>query len=73
MNTIVKWFAKKYVAAMVSDLLEAASKKTDLELWKSRVKKVIQLCQRLSDALDDNKLTAEETDDIIDSATSLIK
>ena len=44
MNTIVKWFAKKYVSAMVSDLLEAASKKTDIELWKSRVKKVIQLC-----------------------------
>ena len=72
MRAIVKWFAKKYVAAMVSDLLEAAAKKTDLELWKSRVKKVIQLCQRLSDALDDNKLTAEETDSIIDSATSLI-
>ena len=44
MNRIVKWFAKKYVAAMVSDFLEAASKKTDLELWKSRVKKVIQFC-----------------------------
>ena len=73
MNAIVKWFAKKYVASIVTDLLEAASKKTDLELWKARVKKVIQFCQRLSDALDDNKLTAEETDDIIDSATKLIK
>ena len=41
MNKIVKWFAKKYVAAMVSDLLEAAAKKTDIELWKARVKKVI--------------------------------
>ena len=73
MNVIVKWFAKKYVASIVTDLLEAASKKTDLELWKSRVKKVIQFCQRLSDALDDNKLTAEETDKIIDSATDLVK
>ena len=44
MNAIVKWFAKQYVAAMVSDLLEAASKKTDIELWKSRVKKVIKFC-----------------------------
>ena len=44
MNTIVKYFAKKYVASIVTDLLEAASKKTDLELWKSRVKKVIQFC-----------------------------
>ena len=44
MNVIVKYFAKKYVASIITDLLEAASKKTDLELWKSRVKKVIQLC-----------------------------
>ena len=73
MNVIVKYFAKKYVASIVTDLLEAATKKTDLELWKSRVKKVIQLCQRLSDALDDNKLTAEETEKIVDAATSLIK
>ena len=73
MNVIVKYFAKKYVASIVTDLLEASSKKTDLELWKSRVKKVIQFCQRLSNALDDNKLTAEETDEIIDSATKLIK
>ena len=72
MNAIVKFFAKKYVISIINDLLEAAAKKTDIELWKSRVKKVIQLCQRLSDALDDNKLTAEETDSIIDSATSLI-
>ena len=41
MNVIVKYFAKKYVASIVTDLLEAASKKTDLELWKSRVRNVI--------------------------------
>ena len=44
MNLIVKYFAKKYVASIVTDLREAASKKTDLELWKSRVKKVIKFC-----------------------------
>ena len=41
MNLIVKYFAKKYVSSIVTDLLEAASKKTDLELWKSRVRNVI--------------------------------
>ena len=41
---IIRYFAKKYVASIVTDLLEAASNKTDLELWKSRVKKIIQLC-----------------------------
>ena len=44
MNAIVKFFAKKYVVSIVNDILDAASKKTDIELWKSRVKKVIQFC-----------------------------
>ena len=44
MNAIVKFFAKKYVISIINDMLEAAAKKTDIELWKSRVKKVIQLC-----------------------------
>ena len=73
MNAIVKFFAKKYVISIINDMLEAAAKKTDIELWKARVKKVIQFCQRLSDALDDNKLTAEESEKIVDAATSLIK
>ena len=41
MNVIVKYFAKKYVVSIINDLLEAAAKKTDIELWKARVKKVI--------------------------------
>ena len=73
MNTIVKWFAKKYVASIVTDLLEAASKKTDLDVWKARVKNVLDFCQLLLKTLDDNKLTPEEADKIVDAATSLIK
>ena len=44
MNTIVKWFAKKYVASIVTDLLEAASKKVDIDVWKARVKNVLDFC-----------------------------
>ena len=73
MNTIVKWFAKKYVASIVTDLLEAASKKVDIDVWKARVKNVLDFCQLLLDTLDDNKLTPEEADKIVDAATSLIK
>ena len=73
MNAIIKYFAKKYVISIINDMLEAAAKKTDIELWKARVKKVIQFCQYLSDALDDNKLSAEESEKIVDAATSLIK
>lgn len=73
MNTIVKWFAKKYVASIVTDLLEAASKKVDIDVWKARVKNVLDFCQLLLDTLNDNKLTPEEADKIVDAATSLIK
>ena len=73
MNVIVKYFAKKYVASIVTDLLEAAAKKVDIDVWKARVKNVLDFCQLLLDTLNDNKLTPEETDKIVDAATSLIK
>ena len=70
---IIRYFAKKYVAAMVSDLLEATAKKVDIDVWKARVKNVLDFCQLLLDTIDDNKLTPEEADKIVDAATSLIK
>ena len=73
MNVIVKYFAKKYVASIVTDLIEAAAKKVDIDVWKARVKNVLDFCQLLLKTLDDNKLTPEEADKIVDAATSLIK
>ena len=73
MNTILKWFAKKYVISIINDLIEAAKSKVDIEIWKQRVKNVITFCNLLIDTLDDDKLTAQEADKIIDSATKLIK
>ena len=73
MNAIIKYFAKKYVASIVTDLLEAASKKTDLELWKSRVKKVLQFCQFLFEKLDDNVITNDEIAEITEKAKNLVK
>ena len=73
MNTIVKWFAKKYVISIINDAIAAAKSKVDIETWKLRVKNVIEFCNLLLKTLDDDKLTAEEADKIIDSATKLIK
>ena len=73
MNVIVKYFAKKYVASIVTDLLEAAAKKVDIDVCKARAKNVLDFCQLLLDTLNDNKLTPEEADKIVDAATSLIK
>ena len=44
MNAIVKFFAKKYVISIINDLLEAASKKVDIDVWKARVKNVLDFC-----------------------------
>ena len=73
MSAIVKWFAKKYVISIINDVIEAAKSKVDIETWKLRVKNVISFCNLLLETLDDDKLTAEEADKIIDSATKLIK
>ena len=73
MSIIVKWFAKKYVISIINDVIEAAKSKVDIDTWKQRVKNVISFCNLLLETLDDDKLTAEEADKIIDSATKLIK
>ena len=73
MNIIVKWFAKKYVISIINDVIEAAKSKVDIETWKQRVKNVIQLCNLLLETLDDDKLTEDETDKIIDSVKELVK
>lgn len=73
MKAIVKWFAKKYVVSIVNDLLDAAKSKVDIQTWKTRVKNVIAFCTLLLETLEDDKLTAEEADKIVDSATKLIK
>ena len=73
MNAIVKYFAKKYVISIINDVIDAAKRKVDIETWKQRVKNVIEFCNLLLETLDDDKLTAEEADKIIDSATGLVK
>ena len=73
MSTIVKWFAKKYIISIINDVIAAAKSKVDIDIWKLRVKNVIAFCNLLLDTLDDDKLTAEEADKIIDSATKLVK
>ena len=73
MKTLFKYFAKKYIISIINDVIEAAKSKVDIEIWKQRVKNVIAFCNLLLETLDDDKITAEEADKIIDSATNLIK
>lgn len=73
MNTIVKWFAKKYVASIITDMLKQTAQKVDLETWKTKIKNVLQFCQFLLEKLDDNAITNDEIVEIAEKAKKLIK
>ena len=73
MNTIVKYFAKKYVASIITDMLKQTAQKIDLETWKTKIKNVLQFCQFLLEKLDDNAITNDEIVEIAEKAKKLIK
>lgn len=73
MNVIVKYFAKKYVASIITDMLKQTAQKIDLETWKTKIKNVLQFCQFLLDKLDDNAITNDEIVEIAEKAKKLIK
>ena len=73
MKILIRYFAKKYVASVVTDMLQKASQKIDLDIWKQRVRGVLDFCQMLLDKLDDNVITNEEAREIAEKAKSLVK
>ena len=73
MNLIVKYFAKKYVASIITDMLKQTAQKIDLETWKTKIKNVLQFCQFLLDKLDDNAITNDEIVEIAEKAKNLVK
>ena len=70
---IIRYFAKKYVAAIVTDMLKQTAQKIDLETWKTKIKNVLQFCQFLLEKLDDNAITNDEIVEIAEKAKKLIK
>ena len=73
MKTLIKYFAKKYIISIINDSLELAKKKVDTSSIKAKVKNVIDFCNLLLESIDDDKLSAEECDRIVDSAEKLIQ
>ena len=73
MKSVIKWFAKKYIISLINDSLELAKKKVDTSSIKAKVKKVIDFCNLLLQSIEDDKLSAEECDKIIESAEKLIQ
>ena len=73
LQTILKFFAKKYVASIITDKLKQTAQKVDLETWKTKIKNVLQFCQFLLEKLDDNAITNDEIVEIAEKAKKLIK
>ena len=73
MKTLIKYFAKKYIISIINDSLELAKKKVDVNSIKAKVKNVIDFCNLLLESIEDDKLSAEECNKIIDSAEKLIQ
>ena len=73
MKTLIKYFAKKYIISIINDSLELAKKKVDVDSIKTKVKNVIDFCNLLLESINDDKLSAEECDKIINSAEKLIQ
>ena len=70
---IIRYFAKKYVASIITDMLKQTAQKIDLETWKTKIKNVLQFCQFLLEKLDDNAITNDEIVEIAEKAKKLIK
>ena len=73
MKSLIKYFARKYIISLINDSLELAKKKVNTESIKAKVKKVIDFCNLLLESIEDDKLSAEECDKIIESAEKLIQ
>ena len=69
---IIRYFAKKYVASIITDMLKQTAQKVDLETWKTKIKNVLQFCQFLLEKLDDNAITNDEIVEIAEKAKKLI-
>lgn len=73
MKTLIRYFARKYIISIINDSLELAKKKVDVDSIKAKVKNVIDFCNLLLESINDDKLSAEECDKIINSAEKLIQ
>lgn len=73
MNSIVKWFAKKYAVSLVNDMLEKLQEHADIQKYKEKTDDVLQYLCQIMNVLEDNKVTQEEAEKIIESTKDLFK
>lgn len=75
---MIKWIVQKVIIGKINDFLDtykdniANSKKT-LELWISRLEKILAAFKTILAKLDDGKLDEEEIDQIAETVQKTIK
>jgi DNA mismatch repair ATPase MutL len=73
MNTLIKWFAKKYAVNIVNDMLKSISEKTDIQKYKDKTNMILEYLTNLMKVLEDNQVTNEEAEKIIDKTKEFFK
>lgn len=73
MKSLIKYFAKKYIISLINDSLGLAKRKVDTNSIKGKVKNIIAFCTLLLESIEDDNLSDDECDKIIDSAEKLIQ
>jgi DNA mismatch repair ATPase MutL len=73
MNTIIKYFAKKYALSLINDLIANLQNKADIQRYKDKTNNVLKVLTTLMRILDDNTISQEEADQIIDETKNLFK
>lgn len=75
---MIKFFAKKYLIGLVNDLLEEYKEdighaKDILNIWISRIDKILFTLRSLLSKIEDNQITDEEVEQTTTEITKLIK
>lgn len=74
MNCILKSFILKKLNKLLDEYKSNVSKARDtVDVWTTRAKRVTTCLESLSKKLEDNKLSDDELEEVIEELTSLVK
>ena len=74
MNCLLKSFILKKLNKLLEEYKENVNKARDnVDLWTTRAKRVTACLESLSKKLEDNELSDDELEEVIEELTSLVK
>lgn len=70
---MIKYFAKRWTIKQLNSLLDCLKSKQNTEVWKARISKILAFLQKVMSVLEDNVVSDEEADQVIDEAKKLFE